>query len=313
LKIWARKEEKIKVKKILFLVNNTKKADREKTTRDYLSKQFGPEIKIFLKGFSRVTIEINQNKVNAEVDGINLLEFDLIYFMNASKNLRLAATIAQFCQANKIPFIDKFYGTIEVPGNKLHSIVKLALNNIPVAPTVYISRRLLVTSSHEIVRKFGSPLFAKNLFSQRRLGLFLITKTKDFQKLLDSDYRGGYLFQKKINIAREYRLVVMGGKVVAVHEEGIRRFKNSRIVFDKSESIGGWVEPGSVPREMCQIAIKAAEVLGLDVAGVDACVEEGTGKIFLFEANWGPGLTLDPKISPELPGLAKYILWKLKA
>ncbi|MBI3397205.1 hypothetical protein HY045_01890 [Candidatus Woesebacteria bacterium] len=151
------------------------------------------------------------------------------------------------------------------------------------------------------------PLIAKNLFSQRRKGLFVINSEEDVKNILLTSHSSRFILQSKIEIEKEFRLVVMGGKVVAIHKEAPRKFVDNKISFDEGESSGGWVEPESVSREMINLSIETSKTLGLDVAGIDACIEKETGKIFIIEVNWGPGLTLDDKISSELPGLLGFI------
>lgn len=299
------------MKSTLLLVGG-KKQTRQRYIARYLSKSLVGKSKVYLSEFKSVVIEIAKGGVVIKVDGIDIREFSLVYFLKSSRNLRMASTIAEYLDKNKIKFIDQFYKEVEAPGNKLKCIVKLGLNNILLPETLYFPRLKVIESSEAVIKKLGLPLFAKNLFNQRRKGLFLIESVGDFEKLLEEDKSTGFLFQKSVEIDKEYRLVVMGEKIVAIHEEAKRKYKGNRITFNAKESKGGWVKASAVPSKMIDISIKAAKTLNLNIAGIDACTEIGTGKIYLFEANWGPGLTLNDKISPELSGLSKYFSDLLK-
>ena len=54
------------------------------------------------------------------------------------------------------------------------------------------------------------------------------------------------------------------------------------------------------------MAIKASEILNLEVAGVDILVEKSTSLMWILEVNMAPGFTYDTKVSPELSMLAEF-------
>jgi len=72
-----------------------------------------------------------------------------------------------------------------------------------------------------------------------------------------------------------------------------------------------YVDAEKMPREMKEIAIKAAKVLDIQIAGVDILTDT-QGKRWLLEANRGPGLTYDLQVSPELDSLASFFTRELK-
>ena len=62
-----------------------------------------------------------------------------------------------------------------------------------------------------------------------------------------------------------------------------------------------------IPEDIAKVAVRAAQVLNLQVAGVDIGIEEKTQKVFLIEVNRGPGVTYDTSVSPELSEIAKFL------
>jgi gamma-F420-2:alpha-L-glutamate ligase len=75
---------------------------------------------------------------------------------------------------------------------------------------------------------------------------------------------------------------VIGGKVAAAME---RRSRNGG--FKSNISLGGVGVPITPPSEMADLALKAAESLRLDIAGIDVLYDERGYRI--CEANSSPG------------------------
>ena len=68
-----------------------------------------------------------------------------------------------------------------------------------------------------------------------------------------------------------------------------------------------FIPASEVSAEMRQIAVKAAKVRKLEVAGVDILIDEITGELWLLEVNRCPAFTYDPKASPELAAMADFL------
>jgi glutathione synthase/RimK-type ligase-like ATP-grasp enzyme len=292
------------MKKVLILVNDI--SPRQEIIFKFLKENIKNR-EVYIKTLKDVSFHIEKDKVDCFCDGLNLKDFKAVYFNQISGYLRTVNSISLFLTKNHIKFIDKTVGDLGAAGNKLNNIIKLALNGIPVVPCFYSSRKNLIEVGKLAAEEFGFPMFTKSLIRQRREGIFIVNKLEDFNVLLKKDSGKGFLLQKNIEIEEEFRLVVMGDKVAGAHREEKREIKTNRIVVDSTESLGGWIEPSKITKEMRSYVIKGSKVLGLNISGADICTEKKTGKVFVFEINRGPGLTLESEISPELPELAKYL------
>lgn len=299
------------MKTIIILANEI--TPRLKTTYGFLKKNLNKNAKVLLKTFHEISFKIQKSEVDCYSGDLNIKDCSVVYFNQTAGYTQLAGTIGYLLKKSKIKFIDESFENLGAANNKLGNIVKLALANVPIVPSFYASRKNLLNLRKTVVKEFGYPIFAKSLTKQRRQGIFIIKRPEDFNKLLKA-YRDsrGFLLQKYIDVAKEFRLVVMGNRVAALHEEAKRQFKGNRIQVDSEESQTGWLDPSIAPREMTDAVVRGAEALGLNIAGADGAIERKTGKIYIFEINRGPGLTLDPKVSPELPELAKYMSDLLK-
>ena len=139
--------------------------------------------------------------------------------------------------------------------------------------------------------------------------MHLIKSKEDFGKLPLKDKRGGnnqYLFQKYIEIEDEYRVLVLGKKVGVWEKKLVTQkgeFRHNIALGAKEE----FLPIADIPAGISEVAIKAADILNVQIAGIDVAIEKKTNKIFLVEVNRGPGLTYDTSISPEIDEIAKYL------
>lgn len=296
------------MKELLILVDKAGK--KKKNLVSYLGQNLGGKAKVTLGRFSDLIFEIERKNVRVRLDGRNIADFDLIYFRRAGSDLlSLAGSLAICLDYLKIEYIDSAFCKIGPAGSKLTSLIKLSLAGLPVMPSFFCRRDKIEDQIEYIVSKFGFPLVAKDLSRQRGKGVFLLKKREDFDFLKKVAPKDQFLFQKFYSNEEEYRLVVLGDKA-AVYYRKIR--KNSK-EFRSNTALGAeeeFLDVKQAPKQMKQIAVKAAKVLGLEITGVDILIDSRTGKRWLLEANRSPGFT-EPPLSPELSALASFFATKL--
>lgn len=118
------------------------------------------------------------------------------------------------------------------------------------------------------------------------------TRGEDINLILQ--WRDAYLtendfFVEYIPTEFEYRMHVVNGEVVCVHEKRLRSEEENHPFIRNSET--GWVflEPrDEAPPD--NIAIDAVGCLGLDFGAVDVVREEDTGETYVLEVNSAPSL-----------------------
>ena len=94
-----------------------------------------------------------------------------------------------------------------------------------------------------------------------------------------------YMLQEFIENDGDYRVLVLGKKVLGV----MKRSSQSKTEFKNNYSVGGKVEVADLPKEIKELAVKAAEVCGLWVAGVDVAFRNfDKSRPVIWEVNKGP-------------------------
>jgi RimK family alpha-L-glutamate ligase len=119
------------------------------------------------------------------------------------------------------------------------------------------------------------------------------------------------MLQEYIPNSGDYRVLVLGTKVLGV----MKRSSQSKEEFRNNYSAGGKVEVAQLPEEIKQLAVKAAEVCGLMVAGVDVAFRDNDlNRPVIWEVNKGPqfkgfmkatGIDVPAEIVKFLVSLAK--------
>ncbi|PIS14069.1 hypothetical protein COT65_00880 [Candidatus Shapirobacteria bacterium CG09_land_8_20_14_0_10_47_13] len=296
------------MKKILFLVDkiDPKKEALVAGLQGYL----GAKAPIHLARFTEVTVKVSGDEIEIKIEGKDIREFSLVYFRRAGNDyFTLAATLGICLQSLKVPFFDHAFVKIGPAGNKLTSLVRLALAELPMIPLFFCWRTKILANADLIISQFGLPLIAKEINSHRGKGIFLIKGKADFDRVLATDPQSQFLFQKFLTTKKEYRLLVLGEKV-AVWE---RKIPTAPGEFRSNVALGAreeFLAIKDLPAPMAAIAVAAAKALDYQIAGVDILVDQQE-KLWLLEANRGPGLTYDDPASPEVKELAAFFARQL--
>lgn len=295
------------MKKILILA--TARAENKEKLTAFLSTRLAKKADVSLGVFSDITFQIAMGEVLVEIDGVDIRTFDLIYFRKTSGFSPFANALAIYLDKEKINFFDKSFISGSFSGDKFTALMRLAVNDIPIVPSFLCWKGAINKSKKRIIEKFGFPVVAKEVTTQRMQSIYLLNSEEDFDKLPDRTVRdldARYLFQKFIHIDREFRLLVLKDKVAIIHTKTVRDNTGFQVGYNDVNEFPEFLDLEETPSVIKRTAVNAATALHIQIAGVDICRERETGKIFVFEVNRGPGLEYDTNVSQELPKIAEF-------
>ncbi len=295
------------MKKILILAS--KRSEKKEKLIAFLEKEFAGIAEVVLGVYPELIFEIEQGKINVEVAGHNIKDFDLVYFRNTSGFQPMATTLSIYLESANVKFFDKLITSGSFMGDKFTSLMRLAVNGLPIVPSFLCWKGALAESKNRIVEKFKFPLVAKGLDSQRMQSIYLIKSMGDFDKLPDKTKTGkdaNYLFQKFIDFDKEYRVLVLGETVGSINCRTVRDNTGFKLKYLDLSELPIFLNIADVSWIIKDTAIKAAKALNIQIAGVDVCCEKETSKVYLFEVNRGPEPEYDTSISRELPKIAEF-------
>jgi len=169
--------------------------------------------------------------------------------------------------------------------DKLNSMQILSRHSIGLPLTAFVRRRSDVLPAIE--RVGGAPVIIKLLEGTQGVGVILADTVKIAQAIIETlqSTRQNVLVQKfvKESKGKDIRAFVIGDRVVAA----MRRTATGD-EFRSNVHRGGSAKAVDLPEDYQETAIRAAQIMGLRVAGVDML--EGTDGPQIMEVNSSPGL-----------------------
>lgn len=175
---------------------------------------------------------------------------------------------------------------IEMVADKLHTHQALIEADLP-TPTTMLAKFPIKTDLVE--EKIGFPIVVKTLLGVNGTGVFLMDNRQSFEDLMgliaETNPNIQLIFQKFIakSKGRDIRLFVLNGRVIASME---RRAREGG--FKANYSQGGSVMEIKPDQDAIDLAIKTAEILGIQIAGIDLLYADDGGYT-VCEANTFPG------------------------
>jgi len=175
---------------------------------------------------------------------------------------------------------------IETVRDKLHTHQILAESGIHTPDTMLAKFPVDMKLIEETI---GFPVVVKTLNGALGIGVFLLETQSAFSDLMElvgeTNPNLQLIFQKFVSVSkgRDLRLFVVDGEVIAAME---RRAKDGG--FKANYSTGGSVHFFEADEEATDIALKTAEVLNIDIGGIDLLFKEDGGYT-ICEANTFPG------------------------
>jgi gamma-F420-2:alpha-L-glutamate ligase len=221
---------------------------------------------------------------SAVYEGRRLPKPDMIIPRTGSETSYFTLAVLRHFERQGIAMVNS-PAAIEAVADKLQTLQILSGAGLPIPKTILGKFPVDV---NVVERELGFPVVVKTLRGTRGDGVLLCANREQFgdlAKLLDGAQSGAdFIFQQYIKAShgRDVRVLVVNGRAVAAME---RRSTDGS--FKSNISLGGVGSAFEPPPEMAELAVRVANVLGLDVAGVDILFDEHGYRI--CEANSSPG------------------------
>jgi ribosomal protein S6--L-glutamate ligase len=169
--------------------------------------------------------------------------------------------------------------------DKLRSLQILSRHHIGIPRTTFVVDKKDVMPAIE--RVGGAPVVIKLIEGTQGIGVLLAESTQSAAAIIEllQSQKQNVLVQKFVaeSKGKDIRAFVVGDRVVAA----MRRTAEGQ-EFRSNVHRGGSAQAVDLPDEYRETAVRAAQILGLQVAGVDML--EGAGGPQIMEVNSSPGL-----------------------
>lgn len=213
--------------------------------------------------------------------GKNLSDYGVIYFKMV-KHYKEEVNLIIDSVDEKVKIVDSVLRRGRATDFcKLHQM-KVLLDNGLNVPRLVIGR--LKYLRYEAIKKFEYPLILKGSQGDRRLQVFKffsdISWDKGWETFTWREKNEGqrYMLQEYIVNKEDYRVMIVGNKVLGVMKRATGENERLKNVFTKAE----------LPQYVLDKAIKAAEVCEIEIAGVDVVFKIGEKEPYFWEVNRAP-------------------------
>lgn len=232
----------------------------------------------------RFAIDLSASKPDLQYRGKRLSSYDAIVpRIGASITFFGMAVVRQFEQMDV--YTPSTSSGIANSRDKLRSIQILSRHGIGIPATMFVRDRADVLSAIEGVG--GAPVVIKLLEGTQGIGVILAPDNKVAEAVIETlqSARQNVLIQRFIaeSKGKDIRAFVVGDRVVAA-------MRRSAVgdEFRSNVHRGGTTEVVTLEPEYERVAVQAAQIMGLRVAGVDL-LESDDGPL-VMEVNSSPGL-----------------------
>jgi|Deesub1362B_J571_1020462.scaffolds.fasta_scaffold00005_194 RimK family alpha-L-glutamate ligase len=264
----------------------------------------------FIIRYKDVLVEIFGNSRKIMVNDINILEeLDVVIVRPIGRSSLDQALyrvgLLYMMEDGGIIVINKA-SAIEKAVDKYRSLHILSGNGVPTPKT-------LVSENPNIIFRYldrlGENIVIKPMFGSRGLGSTMLSDRDSIWRILQAlAYNRNVLYLQEYlrHEYRDIRAFVIGDRVVAC------MYRENPMSWKSNISRGGIPKPMKPDSEIIELAVKSADLLGCEIAGVD--ILESDGNRYVLEVNSQPtwkGLQSITKINIA-EEIIKYVLSRLK-
>lgn len=213
--------------------------------------------------------------------GKKLEDYGVVYFKFV-KHYREEASLIMDCIDDEVKVVDSVLRrgrpTDFCKIHQMKAMIDAGLN----VPRLVMGR--LKYLRYEAVKKFQYPLILKGSQGDRRSQVFKFFSDASWDKgwevFCEREVNEGqrYMLQEYIVNAEDYRVMVLGNKVLGVMKRATGENPLLKNVFTKTE----------LPDYVLEKAIAAAKACEIEVAGVDVVFKEGEKEPYFWEVNRAP-------------------------
>lgn len=267
------------------------------------------KFKFTLANFDDLIFLIDKQNMQIKIASLDkdLREFDIVYFKSILADRALASAVAQYLQLKSVPFFDR--ATLEYqPKNKLEQYIILQSLGLNIPKSILVGSAQLSTAYAQLAEELGLPFVMKDISSNRGNNNFLIKDKKDYKKLLKLNKKrsANFISQRFIANDGDYRVLIFGKQIKLVMHR-VNTKADSHLNNVSKGSAATLMKETIIPGKIRRQSIKAAEVLNLNIAGVDLIQDKRTGAWYCLEVNDGPQLATGSFVAEKEKIFTEYL------
>ncbi|MFF8430711.1 RimK family alpha-L-glutamate ligase [Streptomyces sp. NPDC016566] len=275
--------------------------------------ELGDESKVSFCGIEDIafSVETGRTRVYETIGGRDLAEFGLIQIASYPRpTATLLSSISAYLEHRRRPPIKA--AAISAP-TKLYQLMVLAQDGLFVPTTLYLPRQLLHGSFAELADRLGLPFVLKAMNAQGGRLNFLIKSEIDFRHYVEDPAHANvaFLAQQFIPNNGTFRILVFGGDVsIVMHRCNT---DGSHLTNTQQGGHATLFEVETFDTEVLRMAVRAAELMDCEVAGVNVVQDRKTRQWYLLEVSSSPAIGSGAFAFEKTRAYSFYLRTKLSA
>ncbi|MFF7192053.1 RimK family alpha-L-glutamate ligase [Streptomyces sp. NPDC008222] len=275
--------------------------------------ELGDEFKTFFCGIEDIafSVETGRTRVYETIGGRDLAEFGLIQIASYPRpTATLLSSVSAYLEHRQRPPISA--AGISAP-TKLYQLMLLAQDELPVPATFYLPRRLLNGSFADLADRLGLPFILKAMNARGGRLNFLVKTEIDFLRYVEdpAHAKAAFLAQQFIPNNGTFRILVFGRDVpVVMHRCNT---DGSHLTNTAQGGHATLFEVETFDTEVLGMAVRAAELMGSEIAGVNVVQDRQTRQWYLLEVSSSPAIGSGAFAEEKTQAYSSYLRTKLSA
>lgn len=298
------------MKKILLLVHTAQTRPGHLNWvafRDALQQRFGKGAAIEMSAVSQLTFVLDGS--NARIydakQQFDIRNFDLVVFRTIGNQSEPAIAVAAYCRKLGIPYIDSYIP--EIGATKLSCAFVRWEHDLPVPSTYYgPDEELLAIARWQQTW----PWVVKADNGKKGRDNFLVHSLPELEEVFVKNPEVRFVMQTFIPNDGDFRVLVFNNKARMVI---LRRGSGDSHLNNTSQGGTATQVPlQDLPDGVVDLAVRAAKLERLAIAGVDIIIDKQTNKLYILEVNRAPqiptGAFADEKLTQYVEALKELLI-----
>jgi glutathione synthase/RimK-type ligase-like ATP-grasp enzyme len=240
-------------------------------------------------------------------DGRRLDTYDAIYQRRWSTMPVHAVAVAVYLKKQGVPCIDD-ESDHAGSTNKLVQYWRMWQHDLPFPRTVFVSpSHLSDWLKSQLTNEFTLPCIMKSIASQRGQNNYLVRSVEEAVRIATDNPTVPFVVQECIPNNGDYRVLVCGDRVgLVIYRKGTDSSHTNNTSQGATATIVPAADLPDATREAC---VKAAQVFGRNIAGVDVVVHKNKPDLFyFFEVNRSPQIDHSSFTNEKAAVLHEYFM-----
>ncbi len=297
-----------KKKVLVFFSFRKHKTDYYKLLFDPMAERAGDFGMEFYQGSLKdlqIYFEDGSMRIVESMTGMDLSEFDLVYFELFHKAQQQSLAAAKYLERHDIEYFTQEVSRF-TPLSKLGQQALLADQNLPLPDGITTS----VRQFKKLFKKrppFAFPFVLKSIQAFGGNNNFLVNTYDELVRILDENKSDTFIAQPFIPNDFDYRVLILGGEIKLVIKRA-RQDDTTHLNNTSQDADAEFFSADVLTDAQKNDSIRAAKLVGREqFCGLDLLINKDTGEHVVLEVNEAPAIQLGAEPERKMQAMLEFM------